>query len=82
MPFQRATTVIPTSIGRIEIVLYDEDGSQGADYRVHIKDQNGGEIRVQGDLGNLVPLLAPADISWLQDFIGRMRTKATAEFLG
>ncbi len=82
MPFERATSVVPTSIRRIDVTIYDENSTQGADYRISVLDQSGTEIRVRGDLGNLVPLLSGADLIWLRDFIQRMRTKATTELLG
>lgn len=79
--FGKAGSVVPTSIGNIEITLFDGDG-QGANYRVHVLDQNGSEMRVPGDIGNLVPHLTQTDINWLLNFVSRMRAKAVAEILG
>jgi hypothetical protein len=94
MPFSIAQPKNPTSLGAITVVLRDIPASinsmtgepipeaKSAIYEVVILDQNGHRINVQGDAGDLVPYLTQTDITWLLDFVGRLRIKAENEFLG
>jgi hypothetical protein len=80
MSFATGSAPVPTSIGKIVIVLTDGEG-KAASYDVYVLDQNNNRIHVPGDQGDLVPHLSPADITWLLDFVSRMRDKAEAELL-
>lgn len=84
MAFTEQASSIPTSIGAIVITLLDkpvsdEPALKTARYKVHVLDQDGQEMRVIE--GDLVPHLVQADVTWLLDFVTRMRTKAVDELL-
>lgn len=79
--FDRAAAKTPTSIGIISVTMTDDSQNKRAFYTVEVRDQNGAELKVPGDSGNLVPYLSQADIAWLVDFMTRLRAKAVAEFL-
>lgn len=80
--FDKAGTLIPTSVGRVEVTLYDDGTNQGINYRVTVLDQNGSEMRVRNDVGNLVPHLTPTELNSLRNFIVGLREKARTEFIG
>ncbi len=79
MTFTQQPPKTPTSIGPIFINLIDMPGNQSARYKVYILDQVQQEMDVIE--GDLVPHLIPSDVTWLLDFVARMRAKAEAELL-
>lgn len=82
MAFERATSDVPTTIGTVIVTLVDDpvDG-QKVNYEIAVLDQDGQQMRVRGDIGNLVPHLTAGQITALQNFMADIRTKAVAELL-
>lgn len=87
MPFTRASASVPTNIRTITVTLrtkpegIDGPAIQSAFYSVEVHDQNGSQISVVGESGDLIPHLPQSDAVWLLDFMARLRTKAESEFL-
>ena len=84
MTFTPEQRIVPTSIGTIIITLIDkpangEPAIKTARYKVQVLNQNGNEMSVPE--GDLVPHILQSDITWLLDFLARMRAKAEAELL-
>jgi hypothetical protein len=73
------TPCVPTTIGMVSIYLRDNQTDQGARYEVEIFDQDGEPMTTQ--YGDLVPHLSQGDITWLLDFMSRMRALAAAGFI-
>lgn len=85
MAFERSTSKIPTVVGSIELVLNytpSPTPTYAATYRAVILDQDGAEMRVRGDVGDLIPHLNNADRNALVDIINRLYTTAQTEFIG
>ena len=82
MAFVQEPPRVPTSIGRIDVMLSSPDplgpGQPEAEYIVRV-NYNTGESRILR--GNLVPELSPAQINALLSFMSDMRAKAVAEIL-
>jgi len=84
MTFTTEQSIIPTGIGTIYIILADKPAGESpalktARYKVFVLDQHGNEMKLAE--GDLVPHLQPSDVTWLLDFVARMRAKAEAELL-
>lgn len=85
MAFTPQPSVTPTSIGTIFITLIDKPASgddpeiKSANYKIYVMDQDGHRMSVPE--GDLVPHLQQSDITWLLDFVARMRAKAESELL-
>lgn len=88
MAFDHATPRAPTSIGTIVVTLKDrpatggEPASKTVTYDVRVLDQNGQQMNVAGDSGDLAPHLTVQQINALIAFMADLRAKAQAEFLG
>lgn len=84
MAFDKATTVTPTEIRDVSIVLTDyvatpnESAHQAASYSVQVHHDNG-DIKILD--GDLVPHLTQGQIDALMGFMNDLRTKAEAEIL-
>lgn len=88
MAFIQQPIAAPTSIGDIQITLYDPgEGSaatggipnvQGVHYTVQVVYSDGS---VRALSGNLVPHLTTTQINGLLSFVAAMRVKANAEIL-
>ncbi len=75
MAFDPESNKVPTSIGRIEIVVTDnETGTDELTYHVQVKDAAGDVF--SNKRGNLVPHLSAAQISGLQALAADVRVKA------
>lgn len=82
MPFEKTPNQIPTSIGKIKIVLIDDPGlDKRVLYALDILDQDGDVIQSNQSSGNLVPHLTQDQINWLLQFGVDLRTKAESELL-
>lgn len=79
--FKKATSKVPTSVGTITVTLSDDGANKSASYLVEVKDQSGGVMRVPGDVGDLVPYLATADLNVLIVFMTKLRGMAVAGFI-
>lgn len=83
MPLPKAVDLIPTDIVDLKIQLAigpTEAGGVGKEgvYFINVRYSNG-DIRRQ--VGDLLPHLSAADVTWLNDFIDRMLAKAELEML-
>lgn len=80
MAFDRISTKVPTTIGKVEVRLIDDvDNGRSILGRVTVLDQNGEFIREWS--GDLRPQLTSAQLTALSNFLDSLRTKATAEFI-
>lgn len=84
MPFptEPGVSLTPAAIGRIVIVLRDDDGSQPGKkvrFQVEVLSQLGTVMATRE--GDLQPHLSGAQLSGLSDFLDAMRVKAAAEIL-
>ena len=93
MAFPRQRAIMPVSIQGIQVTLTGRPAEgdpasgattgyrpavQAAHYRVEVRMDNG-EVREL--IGDLVPYLTPAQITWLLAFLADIRLKAQAEIL-
>ena len=82
---QQTITKIPTEISTIEINLWvttdkhDPRAPKGAEYKIHIDDQNGRTMNYVS--GDLVPHLTPAQVQWLLKFMDDIKAQAEAQVL-
>jgi len=92
MPFSQVTNRVPTSIGKIEIVLshepayVDEDGitqpeERTARFQIEVLDQDGERIRPEPLRGNLIPHLTTGEITAITNFMNSLRARAETEIL-
>lgn len=82
MAFPRQNSRVPTTVGPIQITLYDNDGTQGnasSTFQFTVFDAEGQPMKTVN--GNLADHTTNAQKTTIWNFLQAMRTKATAEVL-
>ena len=92
MAFAQAESRVPTGVQSIKVSMFyypdapTEDPEVFEDierigYELIITDQDGGQIRIPKDIGNMSSHLTPEEISWLRAFIQKYYAQAEIEII-
>lgn len=80
MPLPKISSKTPTSIGRIEITVVEDNGIFYAKCTVHVLDQDGKWMATER-IEDLQPYLGPAQLTALAGIMTAIRGKAESEIL-